>query len=321
MNARRCALAWIASSGLLAALPAIHAQEGARVSGWTLNEDGSPLAGVEVVLACPPNRVRRTVSDASGRFDLTNLPRGNCNLRGTKAGYVDDTARGDPDGSGHYALKVAEGVWRDGFELRLARGVIVSGRVLDMRGRPARNVRVHPIRRDKVSGKITPLAYRSIVGDDGAFEFATLPPGEYYFGASPRPEGGDGGGSSGYAITYFPGTTEFAQAKSVVLKAGTRRRVDLTLLTTRAFTVSGAVHDFTGRPVRDATLVLSFEKDPQWMSATARTGADGTFTLTGVQPGIYVLRASRTLPERVEVHVDVIDADVGPVIVRMGPGR
>ena len=57
------------------------------------------------------------------------------------------------------------------------------------------------------------------------------------------------------------------------------------------------------------------------MSATARTGADGTFSLTGVQPRIYVLRASRTLPERVEVHVDVIDADVGPVMVRMGPGR
>ena len=320
MNARRTALALIASTGLLCTLPGLQAQEGARVSGWTLNEDGSPLAGVEVILACPPNPVRRTPSDESGRFDLTNVLPGNCSLRGTKAGYVDDTAQGDPDARGQYALKVAEGVWRDGFELRLARGVIVSGRVIDPHRRPARNVRVHPIRRDIVSGKINPLAYRAI-NADGAFEFANLAPGEYYFGARPRPDGREGGASSGYAITYFPGTTDFGQAQSVVLKAGESGHVDLTLLRTRAFSVSGTVYDFTGQPVRNATVVLSFEKDPKWMTATTRTSADGAFALIGVQPGKYLLRAARTLSEVGEVHFDVADGDVGALVVRMGPRR
>jgi hypothetical protein len=141
-------------------------------------------------LACPPNPVRRTMSDDRGRFDLTNLPPGNCTLRGTKAGYVDDSAEGDPGVEGQYALKVVEGIWRDGFELRLAQGVIVSGRVIDERGRPAGGVRVHPIRRRAMNGisRINPVAYQ-LTNPAGTFEFANLPPGEYYFGASPRPEG------------------------------------------------------------------------------------------------------------------------------------
>jgi hypothetical protein len=127
--------------------------EGARVWGWTLSDDGQPLSGVEVVLACPPNPVRRTVSDDHGRFDLTNVAPGNCRLFATKRGYVEASAVGDPGIDGSYNLRVTEENWRDGFELRLARGAVLSGVVRGIPDRPLLGIRVHPIRRETAGAR------------------------------------------------------------------------------------------------------------------------------------------------------------------------
>jgi hypothetical protein len=158
------------------------ATEGARLSGWTLSDDGLPLAGVEVVLACPPAPVRRIVSDEWGYFELVDLPPGYCRLRGTKRGYVDANIDGDPGVHGLYNLKVTQDAWRHGFELRLARGVILTGTITDARGRPVRNIRVHPIRREVANGiaRLVPAPYRPVT-ESGAFEFTALlvVPGKY----------------------------------------------------------------------------------------------------------------------------------------------
>jgi protocatechuate 3,4-dioxygenase beta subunit len=159
------------------------------------------------------------------------------------------------------------------------------------------------------------------VSPSGAFEFTALPPGDYYIGASPIPEGNDAGGASGYAITYFPGTTKFGQAQSIALKAGESRQVNFALAETLAFRVSGIAYDSAGKPVVDASVDLSLETEPKWMRGNTRTAADGTFALTGVQPGQYVLRVARQLVEVGEVHFDVDNGDVGNLIVQVGPRR
>ena len=108
---RRPLLQLISAAIVLCAAPVIPATEGARVSGWTLTDDGRPLAGTEVFLACPPAPVRRTVSGEDGRFDLSNLPSGNCRLGARKAGYLDATAEGDRDVRSAYSLKVLQGTY------------------------------------------------------------------------------------------------------------------------------------------------------------------------------------------------------------------
>jgi hypothetical protein len=312
----------ISGALLLCSPPVFLATQDARLSGWTLTDDGLPLSAVEVVLACPPAPVRRTVSDDRGHFELVNLPAGNCRLWGTKRGYVDANGEGDPYVRDQYNLKVLEGAWRDGFELRLARGVILTGRITDAQGRAWKKTRVHPIRREVTNGapRLVAVAYRQ-VSVSGAFEFTALPPGEYYIGASPIPEGNDAGGTIGYAITYFPGTKKFAEAKSIVLKAGESRQVNFPLAETLAFRVSGIAYDFAANPMADASVDLSLETEPKWMRGSTRTAADGTFALTGVQPGQYVLRVARRSVEIGEVHFDVDDNDVGNLIVQVGPRR
>ena len=318
---RRLVLAISAASWLCVSHPGLGA-EGARLSGWTLTEDGLPLPAVQVVLACPPAPVRRTVADDRGRFDLMNLPPGNCRLWGTKRGYVDANAEGDPDVRGPYSLKVLEGAWRDGFELRLARGMILTGRITDARGRPAKGIRVHPVRREVTNGsaRLVAMPYLPVTAS-GAFEFPTLPPGEYFVGASPAPEGSNAGGASGYAITYFPGTTKFSEAQSFLVKPGESREVNFTLARTQAFRVSGIAYDAAGNRIVNSTVSLSLDTEPMWITGNTRTASDGTFALAGVQPGRYVLRVSRQFAELGEVHFDVEDADVGHLIVRVGPRR
>ena len=253
---------------------------------------------------------------------MLDLPPGNCRLWGTKRGYVEAHAEGDPYVRDQYSLQVLQGTWRDGFELRLARGAILAGRITDARGRSEKNIRVHPVRREVTNGtaRLVAVPYQQ-VSKSGAFEFAALPPGEYYIGASPVPQGNDAGGASGDAITYFPGTAKFAEAKSIVLKAGESRRVHFTLAETLAFRVSGIAYDSVGNPLPDASVDLALETEPKWMRGNTRTASDGAFALTGVQPGQYVLRVSRQLIEVGEVHFDVDISDVGNLIVRVGPRR
>lgn len=314
---------WLSAAvGFVAATQVLLGQEGGRVSGWTLTEDGRPLGGVDVALPCPPARVQRTVSDESGRFDLTNLAPGNCRLIARKRGYVDASHSGEPGAPGGYGLAVTAGAWRDGFELRLAEGAVLTGRVKDEPGRAKRAIRVHPIRREGGDGDLrtVPLAYQ-VATASGDFEFTALPPGEYYVAASAAPEETANSGWTTFRHTYFPGTPLLSQAQSVVLKAGDTKRVEFALVAAQTFTVAGVVHDMTGRPLANAQVTLERDTAPRWLAGSGRTAADGTFAFDGVQPGAYRVRAGRTLKESGEVLFDVTHGDVNDLVVRVGPRR
>ena len=301
--------------------------QGARIAGWTLTEDGSGLGGVEVILACPPNPVRRTVSDENGRFELADVAPGNCRLRAIRSGYVESVAEGDPDvrASAGYNLKIADGAVRNAFELRLRRAATVVGRITDPAGNVPPDFRIHLVRREVVNGRPRLHAESYFpLRPPGTFEHSSLPPGEYYVGVSPAPNGSGVGGQLGYATTYFPGTTRFSEARSIPVKPGESARVEFTIGTTGRYGVSGTVFDWDGRPVAGAAVGLSLETDPHWISGEGRTDESGRFLLMGVQPGAYVLGASkpRTNPlELGEISFVVDRADVSNLMVRIAPRR
>jgi hypothetical protein len=98
--------------------------------------------------------------------------------------------------------------------------------------------------------------------------------------------------TEGYAPTYYPGTPSPAQAELLTLGLGQELAIQLTLQASRMARVSGIITDAEGRPLRDARVTIRpAATDGVMTISTARIGADGTFIVTNLPPGSYVLNA------------------------------
>jgi hypothetical protein len=107
-----------------------------------------------------------------------------------------------------------------------------------------------------------------------------------------------------YSTTYFPGTAYLSDAAAVPLRAGDERvDVDVEMRMVPTATVSGLVTGRDGQPVAGAMISLTVpglgQEDMfgQILGAARGTSrADGTFVLTGIQPGAYTLTARAAPP-------------------------
>src|SRR5688572_11513978 len=101
--------------------------------------------------------------------------------------------------------------------------------------------------------------------------------------------------SSGYAPTYFPGTTAAASAQRVTVAiAQEAQNTDFALAPVRLARISGTVMTSEGKPLEGAMISAtpSVRGDVGMAimnAANARTTKDGNFTLNSVAPGDYVL--------------------------------
>jgi hypothetical protein len=103
--------------------------------------------------------------------------------------------------------------------------------------------------------------------------------------------------TSGYAPVYFPGTTQPSSATSFTLGAGEERtNIDLQLQLLPLVTITGNVT--STQQIGPASIQLVDRSQPTGVnSRSARSNADGTFTIRGVLPGSYVMVARATSRE------------------------
>jgi protocatechuate 3,4-dioxygenase beta subunit len=134
-----------------------------------------------------------------------------------------------------------------------------------------------------------------------------LPPGDYYVTATLRSGGAmmidmlavnlggtNANQTTGYASTYYPGTPNPAEAQRVTVAVGQElSSVDIQLQPVRLAKITGVAMASDGRPMSGAMVMLMPAMKDAMIFApggTARTNADGQFTLTGVTPGEYSLQ-------------------------------
>ena len=135
-----------------------------------------------------------------------------------------------------------------------------------------------------------------MTNDIGEFRLFAIPPGQYYLSATLRPMGmgGDTDDRSGYAPTYFPGTSNIAEAQRVTVGIGqTISDMNMALTPSRMARITGTVVDSQGRPFTGGIMAFPKAESVMMMfGPPAQIKPDGSFTLSGLTPGEYVLQTN-----------------------------
>ena len=279
-----------------------------------------PLPRVEIRATAPELKTPRIVyTDASGRYEIAQLPAGRYMVSANKLNYA-SVSYGQlrPLGSGK-RIDVAAGQEVSRIDFKLQHAGVLSGRIVDEFGDPLAEVQVLPMRFQYMNGerRLFQRSRGAITNDLGEFRLYGLPPGSYYLAATLRSfMGGDSDDRSGYAPTYYPGTGNAAQAQKVTIAAGqTVTGMNFALLPVRTMRVSGIALDAQGKPLGGAYLNAQFAMGSGGFSTQGgQIRPDGTFTINGLTPGDYSLFSS--VPgggEMATANVTVGDSDVTDV--------
>ena len=286
-----------------------------RISGRVLSTDsGGPLRRAQVRLTAPEIGVKTALTDAEGRFEFRDLPAGRFSLNASKSGYVNvQYGQTRPFETGR-PIELADKQVLEKADIGMPRGSVISGRIVDEFGDPLSDALVSAMRQTWSNGRrrLLPTGRTSQTNDLGQFRMYGLPPGEYYVSATLRntdimmmdaalmggPSSGASGStpSSGYAPTYFPGTTTAANAQRVTVAIGQEaQNTDFPLAPVRLARIAGTVMSSDGKPLEGGLVTAmplnrSGEIGLMMMGpATGRTSKDGNFTIASVAPGDYTL--------------------------------
>jgi hypothetical protein len=293
-------------------------------------ENGQPLRRVSVRLNSPELREgKSTVTDDDGRYELRDLPSGRYNLSVSKNGFVTISyGQRRPNEPGR-PLELADKQLADRVDFALPRAGIITGRIVDEYGEPVANAMVQPLRLTVINGeqRQMPSGPMATTPDTGEFRLWGLIPGEYLivvnsqrmFNMEPSDD------RSGYVPTYYPGTPNSAEAQPISLSVGqTAGGIDIMLLPARTARITGTTLNAKGQPLRGGfvnAMPRSRNSGMMGPSAGGQIKPDGTWTLTGLPPGEYVLRGNGqpqgpgTPPEQLVANVTVGSEDVTGVVL------
>jgi hypothetical protein len=312
-------------------------------------DNGSPIRRAQVRIGGQGAQGRLATTDAQGRFEIRELPAGRYTVSASKGGFVSvQYGQRRPSESGT-PLEIGAGQTLEKVVIALPRGSVISGRITDEFGEPVANAVVTSLRYGYAGGarRLMPAGgqnSRDTTDDQGQFRLFGLSPGDYIVSASFRSGGGEAtdpsGENTGYAPTYYPGTSSVADAQRVSVAIGQEQTsVIFSLIATRLVRVSGAVLNSHGTAVQNGAVILtpaSTRVNAPALNSTlsGRIDGAGQFRVINVPPGRYVAqvrtqagrggpaaRAANTAPPefgRQEITVGAEDLD--GVVLLTGPG-
>ena len=279
----------------------------ARISGRVVAADtGSPIRRAQINVNSREAQFNRSVTtDSEGRYEFASLPAGRYRLFVDKAGYVAlEYGQARPFEAGK-PLDIADGQALEKIDFSLPRGSAITGRITDEFGDPITDVQVQALRYQFVNGERQLVnAGRSAQTDDlGAYRIFGLMPGDYVVRASMRPNmpavhEAPMSEPMGYPGTYYPGVADVSQAQTVTAALGQElSSIAFPLVPARLSRISGTVMGSDGRPLAGA-MVMIRARGSGGLGALRmnivngggnQVRPDGSFQLTNVPPGDYVL--------------------------------
>ena len=278
----------------------------------TLAGSDQPLGRVDVRASSPVLKTARAVkTDASGRYEIGNLPAGRYVVSAVKTNFV-TAAFGQkrPAGPGR-PFDVADGQVATNVDFAMARAGVITGRVLDEFGDPFPDIQVAVLRMQYVNGarRTVPAQSFATSNDLGEFRLFGIAPGDYFISATYRPfeMGGESDDHTGYAATYFPGTGNIAEAQRITISPGqVVSGITIPLLPVRTARVSGVALDSSGKPMNGTMIMAANREEMGMIMRTGIVKPEGTFSISGLSPGEYVLRTNGGLDGTAEYAAAIV---------------
>lgn len=305
------------------------------ISGKVTDADGHPVAGI--IVTSDTNPVRTA---ADGTYTLVDLPPGQhtvcfesapSDTPSNSTGYQfrcyhDADLFGSPT-----PVTVVAGQTTTGIDQALPAGGQISGTVTDVHGTPLRNVEV------QLNGPQQVGVGEVFTDAGGHYRIPNLTDGEFTLHFLPGRVTADAAGTYGYEPQWSGGVADQFSAVPITVTGGASATGDAVLVADGA--ISGKVIDYAGHPLPFTEVRVgngvSF--------GGARTGADGTYVVTGLAPaadytvcfdapntieapygtysGCYGDNAGTTSPASVTVTTFALTGGVNAVMARFGAIR
>jgi len=276
----------------------------AVIRGQVMAATGSPIRRAQVRVMSSDGRGSGgvTSTDNEGRFEVKELVAGRYNVMASKGGFVTaQFGQRRPNEPGT-PIELVDAQTADKVNFNLMRGSVIAGRVLDDGGEPVAGAQVMAMRYAFSAGVKRMMPAGSEGGfdrtdDQGGFRLFGLPPGEYFVSAVSRSGGFvsadmNNTEADGFAPTYFPGTSNVAEASRITLRAGQEMTgATFAMIVARLAKVRGRALNSQGDPVSSAMMTLA-PADPSQPSMSFNNtiiGRDGAFQFANVAPGRYNL--------------------------------
>jgi len=241
-----------------------------------------------------------------GTFRIENILPGRYRLLTERTGFLDIEKRRRSDGR---VVALNEGQELTDVQIRLQAAAVIRGRVTDEDGDPMQGAEV-TVDQETFAG-----GYRHWlqVGGDrtndlGEYRVPGLAPGNVYILVNPPPDfrtliesGGSGAENhsqtgagkpvppSSYQTTYYPGTSDRAQASPIQLHAGDDFPANFSLTPAPSLSIQGSIVNLP--PSSSATIMLQ-SRDFNLVMNGAQVRTDGSFVIRDVSPGSYTIQAT-----------------------------
>ena len=257
-------------------------QKAATITGHVTGHEGEPVAGVNVeVRGVNGDFVQAAASDASGAYILENLIPGTYTIHFEPVAsdylgvYYENPAAEEPKN-----VTLEAGV-EEHLDAVLPSGATISGTVTGTTGgRGVEDVEVYAISSEGTAGSATTAA-------DGSYTIAGLAQGSYTIHFEPLLANNVG--------QYYSGASGLESAQTLTLSPGaSREHVDAQLAT--AATITGHVSALDSGESLSGVQVNVTSRDVTGQNASAITGEDGSYSVSGLAAGSYDVQFEATEP-------------------------
>jgi len=302
---------WAALAARVAAQSPATAQEPAKASlkGSVVKEPGGEAVKKAIIELIGENQDEganhTATSDQDGHFKITGIAPGRYRLFVERAGFIQvEKKRRRSEG---LVLAFDAGQELKDQVLRMLPAAVIAGRVVDEDGDPMPNVEITVLRRKPSSGrpKLDPSGSAQ-TNDLGEYRVGGLLAGKYYVSASPLPnfqsivpartnpdDSAAPPPDMAYVTTFYPGTSDRAQAGVIVVHAGDDMPVDFSLTRTHTVHIRGSVAGLAAGA--KAVIMLGGTNS---MFNAAEVDKNGRFELVHVAPGTYTLMTMTVVSDR-----------------------